>query len=422
VTATVDRPAVSTGDRRVWRRLAVRCALVPAAVLVPLVTLAPVGDRQFAVYWHGATVRSNPWMLFTDGLRGSQPLGRVAEWSADVVAYVLVEILRLPAEIALRLVVTVAAVLVTGAVVVFAEAVTARGRMFASPPARPFLLMPFAVAACLVAVDSAVNLLSAALMLFVAAWLCRAPRRAVAVVAAGLLLAVFNDVAAMAVPLVTVVLVMRQQFRPVALLWAGFLPAFVLLHSAWATPRLPDLPDVALPSMVVLVLAAVAFIVLTRRSFAELPELPVPDRSQRTVLVAAGIVLLLGPPVLVPASVALLVAVLPVQRLALAGLAFLAAGGAVANQSYAGAANREPLALVSNAIAGEIAQFDPTDAGDARRCELRDRFARLTAGMTYDDAQAAELLDTRTPAERLDIVLDMATVQMHGMPFCGRSL
>ncbi len=420
MAAPAPAPARPAGGA--WRRLAVRCALIPAAVLLPLVTVAPSGDRQFAVYWHGATVRSNPWMLFTDGLRGSQPLGRLVEWSADVVAYVLVEILRLPAQIALRLVVTMAAVLFTGAVVIFAEAVTAPGRMFASPPARPLLLMPFAVAGCLIAAGSAVNLLSAAAMLAAAAWLCRGTRRAVVVIAAGLVCAVFDDVAAMAVPLVTVVLVMRQRFRPVALLWAGFLPPFVALNAAWATPRLPHLPDVALPSTVVLGLAALAFIVLTRRSFEELPALPVPDRAQRTVLAAAGVVLLLGPPVLIAASAALLVAVLPLHRLALAGLAVLAAGAAVANQSYAGAANREPLALVSTAIAGEIAQFDPTDAGDARRCELRDRFARLTAGVTYGPDRAAELLGTRTPAERLDIVLDMAAVQMHGMPFCGRSL
>jgi hypothetical protein len=169
--------------------------------------------------------------------------------------------------------------------------------------------------------------------------------------------------------------VMRHQFRPVVLLWAGFLPASLVLDAGWAAPRRPVLPDVALPSAVVLVLAAVAFAVLARRSFA-----------------------------------------------VLAALTFLAAAAAVANQSYAGAANREPLALVANGIAGEIAQLDPTDAGDARRCELRDRFAKLTAGFEYGPAEAAGLLGTRTPAERLDVVLDMATVQMYGVPFCARSL
>jgi hypothetical protein len=100
----------------------------------------------------------------------------------------------------------------------------------------------------------------------------------------------------------------------------------------------------------------------------------------------------------------------------------LAASSAVLNQAYSGAANHAPRALVANAISGEIAQFDASDAGDARRCGLRDSFAALTAGEAYGPVEAAELPGTASPTERLDLVLDMATVQMYGQPFCGRNL
>lgn len=501
-----------------WRRLAVRCAIVPSAVLVPLATLAPTADHQFNVYWHGATVRSNPWTLVTENLRtvpmyldfgNFRPLGRMLEWSADVVAYLLVELLRLPTEIALRAVSMLAAIVMTGAVVVFAEAVTARGRMFAGPPGRPLALLPFAVAGCLVAAGGTsttvlfggLYFLSTALVLLVAAWICRTPSRAAAVLAVGAALAAVNEIAALAPPLATLAALVRgrlvsgegragllRRAWPAGLLWLGFLPVFVpvrllvgaacrdggcyrgsdVLAGADAVAALPHrlaawLPPLQWtravagadrPSTVVLLLAVVAFALLAWRTVGELGRLPGLDRRQAAGLAAAGAaVLLLGATLgalgergqqaaqaghwglgwrdsgLTAAGGALLVAGLlglrgsvPVHRLSTAGLALTAAVSAAANQAYAGQANLRPAALVHTAIAAEIARFEPSAAGDARRCALRDRFAALTAGAGYSRFAAGELPGTRSPAERLDVTLDMASVQMHGEPFCRRSM
>ncbi|WP_248294042.1 hypothetical protein [Actinoplanes sp. TBRC 11911] len=433
-----------------WRRLAVRCAVVPSAVLLPLATLAPAADQQYDVYWHGSTVRSMPWTLVTENLRtipmyldaGSfGPLGRMAEWSADVAVYVLVEILRLPAELGLALLSAVSAAVLTGAVVVFAEALTARDRMFAGPPAAAFTVLPFAMAGCLAAtvLFGAFTFLSVALVLGVAAWMCRGPRRVVPVVAAGLALAAFNEIAAFAVPLATVAVLVRGRralLRPVALLWAGFLPLFVpmwlLSHHRVESVPAAAAPVLARPGLVVIALAVLVFGALAVPALKEVGALARLDRRQAVALSAAGAALSVlgvwGGAAMAAAGGVLLLGGLaalrgPVlQRCAIAALAAVAAGAAVLNQAYSGAVNHAPPALVANAIAGEVAQFDASDAGDARRCALRDRFAALTAGVAYGRVAAAELPGTSSPAERLDLVLDMATVQMYGQPFCGRNL
>lgn len=443
-----------------WRPLAVRCALLPSSVLLPLATLAPAADQQYDVYWHGSAVRSMPWTLVTENLRtipmylnaGSfGPLGRMAEWSLDVAVYVTVEILRLPAELGLALLSALAAIVLTGAVVVFAEAMTGRGRMFSAPPPGAFGLLPFAMAGCLAAtvLFGAFAFLSVALVLAVTAWVCRGPRRVVPVVAAGLALAAFNEVAALALPLATLAVLVRGRIvlrlgtretlrdaRPAALLWLGFLPLFVpirlLMHDPADRAAATVEPLPARPGMVVIALAVLAFGVLAVPALKEVGGLARLDRRQALGLATAGAALIplltCGGTEVAAAGGVLLIGGLAglggpvVQRWALAALAAMAAGTAVANQAHSGAANHAPQALVANAIAGEIAQFDGSDAGDARRCSLRDRFAALTAGAAYSNVEAAELPGTSSPAERLDLVLDMATVQMYGQPFCGRNL
>ncbi|HEY0002846.1 MAG TPA: hypothetical protein VGB74_20500, partial [Actinoplanes sp.] len=61
--------AAAPPEAGAWRRLAVRSALLPIAVLVPLLTLAPAGSHRYTVYWHGASVRNTPWTLLTENLR-----------------------------------------------------------------------------------------------------------------------------------------------------------------------------------------------------------------------------------------------------------------------------------------------------------------------------------------------------------------
>jgi hypothetical protein len=77
-----------------------------------------------------------------------------------------------------------------------------------------------------------------------------------------------------------------------------------------------------------------------------------------------------------------------------------------ANKSYRDQlAVREP-ALLANRIAGEMADFDRTPAGDARRCALRAEFRSRYA-------------DSAFSLQRFDESLDVASEQQAGMPFCG---
>jgi hypothetical protein len=424
-----------------WRRLGVRCAIVPAAVLLPLATLAPGAGRQENVYWHGSSVRSMPWTLITENLRtipmyldaGSfGPLGRMVEWSLDVAVYVLTESLRLPTEIGLAVLSAITAVVLTGAVVVFAEALTARDRMFSAPPAGVFVLLPFAMAGCLAAtvLSGAFSFLSVALVLAVAAWICRGPARVVPVLAAGLAVAAFNEVAALALPLATLAVLVRwriEAVRPLVLLWLGFLPLYVpmrlLMHRRPVAGEAVTVAGVIRPGMVVVALAVLAFGVLAVPALKEVGGFAGLDRRQASALAACAAALLVlgvwGGVAVAAAGGVLLIGALAafrgpvVQRWVLAALAVLAASSAVLNQAYSGAANHAPRALVANAISGEIAQFDASDAGS---------FAALTAGDSYGPVEAAELPGTASPTERLDLVLDMATVQMYGQPFCGRNL
>ncbi|HEY0002377.1 MAG TPA: hypothetical protein VGB74_18140, partial [Actinoplanes sp.] len=386
-----------------------------------------------------------------------RPLGRIVEWTLDVAAYLLVEFLRLPTGIALRLIALLAAVVLTGAAVVFAEAVTARGPMFAAPPARPVALVPFAVAACLPASATALaggyHFLIAALVLGVAARVCRDRLRAAPALAVGAALAILDERAALALPLATVAVLVRNRLdraammrlaRSVGPLWLGFLPVLVaarlLIRASCAgicpgllapgqlpgrlVTWLPPLQwgtatrEAAGPSPIVVALAVVAFGLLSWRAIGELDRLPGVDRRPAVGLAATGATLLVlgaawgssASASLAAGGALLVVGVLAgwsglvVQRVSMAGLALLCAGSAAANQAYTGRANGTPAALIDNAIAAEVAQFDYSDAGDARRCGLRDRFATLM------------------PAERLDLSLDMATVQLYGEPFCRRSL
>jgi hypothetical protein len=497
-----------------WRRLFLRCLLVPLVVTAPLAWLALGSDHRFNIYWHGATVLRDPAALVTENLRtipmyldfgNFRPLGRMLEWSVDLSAYLTVVLLHLPAQVGLRSLAAVAAAVLTAAAVLLAEAVTARDRMFASPPARPLALLPLAVGCCLAAAGGlsstvlfgGLYFLSAAVVLAAAAWICREPRPVPLVLLAGAALAAFNEMGAVALPLATVALLIRvrvvlglsgrdavRRMLPAVLLWAGFLPVFLpvrfLIHRACSAGdcyRNSDVafgPDVATalanrvtawlpplqwgqalrgidrPGVTVVVAAVLVFALLAARLLAELPGLPRPDRRQAAGLAAAGLaVLVLGALLgslntqvqavaangrwgigwrdsgLTAAGGALGLAGLlglagrvAVARLALAGFALAAAGSAAANHAFAAAANRTPSALVTNAIATEIVQFDDTPAGDARRCALRDRYVEVFPAGEYSRFAAGELPGTRSSVDRMTVTTDMATEQMYGRPFC----
>jgi hypothetical protein len=352
MTAVLERPAVQVSHRAAWRRLFARCLLVPLVVTAPLVSLVAGADHRYNVYWHGSIVQDRPWRLVTENLKtipmyvdfgNFRPLGRMMEWTIDVAAYLFGEITHLPVQVGLRVMSALAAAVLIAAAVLFAEAVTARGRMFAEPPARTIALLPLAIGCCLCAAGPLSSTVlfgglyfgTAALVLAVAAWVCRGPRLGVLVVVAGAALAAFNEMAALAPPLATVALLARGRFvlgewprlRPALLLWLGFLPVFlpvrILLYAACRdgdcyqnsdlllgpgvltalpnrlTAWLPPLQwgqalrDAEPVSRVVLIVSVVACVLLAARLFADLPRLPRLQRGQATGLAAAGAGLLL---------------------------------------------------------------------------------------------------------------------------------
>jgi hypothetical protein len=265
--AAPGRPGASPASgRSLWGHVLRRCALLPLIVLAPLAAVAPRGDHRFNVYWHGGMFRDDPLRIVSHTvatgetylrLGNFRPLGRMVEKSLDLLAFGAAQLLHLPATVTLRLVTMGAAMLVTVAVVLFAESVLTRGRLFVTPPSTVALLLPYAVAAGLVAAgrNSATTLFgglyltTAALVLLVAVAACRLERlrwwHTVLGVSAGGALAVFNEPAYFAVPLATVAVLARGRFvlgqgprqllrsagvRLTALFWAGFLPVFAVVR------------------------------------------------------------------------------------------------------------------------------------------------------------------------------------------------
>jgi hypothetical protein len=79
---------------------------------------------------------------------------------------------------------------------------------------------------------------------------------------------------------------------------------------------------------------------------------------------------------------------------------------AAANKRYRDTAMGSPAAVLADRIAQEMADFDRSPAGAARRCALRAEFAALYPGAKY-------------PLARFDTSLDTAARQRAGVPFCA---
>jgi hypothetical protein len=251
---------------RLWGHVARRCLLVPLVVLTPLLAVAPSRDHRFNVYWHGGLFRDDPAAIVSHTIASGdaylrlgnfRPLGRMLEKTLDLLAFTGMQQLGLPATVMLRAVSIGAAVLLTLAVVIFAESVLNRGRLIGGTPSAVAMLLPYGVGAGFVASgqDSTTVLFgglyfsTAALVLLVAAAACRLDRlrwwNGVIAVTAGAALAVFNEPAYFAVPLAGAAVLARGRFvlgltprqlltspgvRFAALLWAGFLPVFAAVR------------------------------------------------------------------------------------------------------------------------------------------------------------------------------------------------
>ncbi|HEY0530654.1 MAG TPA: hypothetical protein VGD29_03555 [Actinoplanes sp.] len=510
------RPARPSSVRaaagRPWPAAVRRCVLVPLIVLIPLVALTPSADHRFNVYANGGRYAARPWQMVVTAvesvpqflrLGNFRPLGRIVEWSLDLLAFGLTGLLGVPANIALRLVSFAAAIVLTLAAVVFAEAVTARGRLFASTPSVLVATVPFAVGMGFVAAGrtsttvlfGGLYFLSAALVLGVAAFVCRVTRlnwpRALLIVLAGAALASFNELAALALPLTTVAVVVRERvvlggngwkrpgFNAAVLLWLGFLPVFLpvraIIYSICAHGVCYTGSDVALPGApaalpnrlvawlpplmwhraadgthlrlvgVLPALALLALAVLAWRATRQLPRLATLDRRQSFGLAAvAGVALVLGAVLsalnsdlqqlarqgiwgqgwresgLTGAAGGILVAALVAGRcrtwaaatlvpLVVAGTIAVAANKAVHDGSSAGS-----YPYLHDRIAQEIADFDRTPAGDARRCALRALFIKTSIANHHGSLDQPEL-------ERIDVSLNRATQQLDGRRFCGQA-
>ncbi|HEU5107667.1 MAG TPA: hypothetical protein VFT95_03740, partial [Micromonosporaceae bacterium] len=89
-------------------------------------------------------------------------------------------------------------------------------------------------------------------------------------------------------------------------------------------------------------------------------------------------------------------------------LALCAVGSTAANQRFQQVTSRGARMMLANEIAGEMADFDRSPAGNLRRCELRREFVAL-----HPDAPFSY--------RRFDVSLNLAAVEREGMPFCAEA-
>lgn len=490
------------GRRGVWWS----CVLVPLVVLAPLSAHPPTADHRLNVYFFGSRYLSRPWELpagvfeavpYFLRLGNFRPLGRIYEWSLDVAVFAMIDLFGIPANIGLRLLTAATAVLLTAAAVLAADSLLGRDPSGRGAPPAPVVLVPFAVGAGFVAAGPMSTTVlfgplyqgSAALVLAVAAWTCRAAgdpragvRRGTLALLGGAGLACFNEMAYLAVPLATVavlarsLLVLRLPPRAVprdagtrlaALLWLGFLPVFLpvraVIHHLCAAGRCYSGSDMALPgapaalpnrlvswlpplmwqqaadghpSGAMPVVALAVLLVPAWLAARTLPRLPAPPgrhmlalaATGATIVVLGGVVAALNDWVqaqaalgrwgfgwregaLAAAGGGLLVAALlsmAAGRRRVAGavvvavLALTAAGSAGANRAYRDASPVERFPYLHDRIAQELADFDPTPAGNARRCALRADFVVSSPG----------------DGPRIERILDLSARQLAGRRFC----
>lgn len=87
-------------------------------------------------------------------------------------------------------------------------------------------------------------------------------------------------------------------------------------------------------------------------------------------------------------------------------LAVAAVGSAAANNRFADRLGSRAPAVLANRVAQEMAEFDRSEAGDLRRCALREEFRTMYADAAFS-------------LRRFDESLDLAARQTAGVPFCA---
>jgi len=268
-----DEDRRRTSNPRLWRRAIVRALLVPWIVLAPLVALAPTADHRFNLYLNGGLYRENPLWIVWDNfasvnhyleLGNFRPLGRCLEVALDLAAFLLTDLLGLPANVSLRLISFAVASVLSVAILLLAETFLARERVFANRPTVFSAAIPFAVGTGLVAAGftstavlfGALYMMSATVVLGVtAAVLWAAPGsskpigvgwKMICLLLVGAALASFNEIGYFALPLATIAVLLRGRFvlgqrwsgvwsgagmRIVGWMWLGFVPVFLVTRA-----------------------------------------------------------------------------------------------------------------------------------------------------------------------------------------------
>ncbi|GAA0570731.1 hypothetical protein GCM10010172_63980 [Paractinoplanes ferrugineus] len=259
--------------------------------------------------------------------------------------------------------------------------------------------------------------------------------------------------------------------RFLVLLWAGFLPvilpvrALIYHHCAgggcytgsdlalagapgalparmlsWLPPLMWERASHGRPHVAaaVPVLALIMLAVLAWRACPGLRRLPTLDRGQTLGLASAALALLvLGASIAalnagvqrfelglgwrdsglttVAGSILLLVFWRRYLTVALVGLVLAGAFSAAANKDFRDRASHGPWPFLHDRIAQEVADFDATPAGDARRCALRATFVQTSA---RNNLGQGNQLSTEREVRRFDVSLNRATTLLAGAPFC----
>ena len=188
--------------------------------------------------------------------------------------------------------------------------------------------------------------------------------------------------------------------------WLGVVPVLALVALAllaWQAWRdLPLLSMVDRRALVTLGLAAAALVLLGATLAAlnaEIQQHAGPWGSgwrDTAVTAAAGALLLVAAGQLLSRRTLLMVLI----------LCLAATVTTAANKRFADHAAAAPRAMLADRIAQEMAAFDPSPEGDARRCALRDEFRAQYAGAEFS-------------LRRFDQSLDVAARQLAGRPFCA---
>jgi hypothetical protein len=253
----------------------VRAFLLPVLVLLPTLGAAFAADKRFNIYRFGGEYSQRPWGVITDQVRNTdyyltlgnfRPLGRMVERSQDLITFQLAELLSLPFHIAMRTMNIAAVGLLCVVCVLAVETVTSTSPVRHRDLSAPAVFLPVAFAALLVVVNgnssvilftdlyatSAAVIMGAAMLAARHGLLLRASLPMWAHVGAlllGVTLASFNEVAALALPLMIVALFTRGMLtmgisfgrclnsaalKVTALTWLGFLAVAVPVRAVIA--------------------------------------------------------------------------------------------------------------------------------------------------------------------------------------------